>query len=199
MGLYTPLSAIADLWGTAYLQVSFGLSHGVAAQTSLLLYIGLATGSLIIPWLCERNGWLNRGLQLATFMLLGLFAILIYVPNLTLTMLTALMLIIGLCAGSVTMAFNGAVLFATSKQSGLTIGVVNLLNMLGGAVLQQAIGYLLDWHWSGQLTANGIRQYQVADFKFALSSIMLMIAICAVASLALTTRWNTPSKPLNKR
>ncbi|MFN8912389.1 MAG: MFS transporter, partial [Alphaproteobacteria bacterium] len=44
IGLYTPLSAVADLWGTAFLMEKFKLSSTDSAHYVMLIYIGLTIG-----------------------------------------------------------------------------------------------------------------------------------------------------------
>jgi hypothetical protein len=57
--------------------------------------------------------------------------------------------------------------------------------MLCGAIAQTAIGWLLDWMWSGSFE-NEVRVYEVADYHLA----FLLLMVCGVAGvvLALTMR-----------
>ncbi|MDP4840199.1 MAG: hypothetical protein NWR43_01255, partial [Alphaproteobacteria bacterium] len=63
--------------------------------------------------------------------------------------------------------------------------------MLGGALLQQLIGFGLDWQWSGTLSENNIRLYSTQEFVFALSALLVVIFICSLASLGLKKRINS--------
>lgn len=185
IGVYTPLSALADLWGTAFLMQKFALPRAEAAQTTMMLYIGLAIGSLFMPWLCEKYNILNLTIQICGVGILGLFAFLLYGPVISGSQLMFVLIPLGFFCGAEMMCFTGALLFSNPNNSGVTIGVVNTLNMLGGAVLQQFIGYNLDFQWSGLLDDQGIRLYTSHQFVIALSILSIVVLICCVASLKL--------------
>lgn len=183
VGLYTPLSVLADLWGTAFLMQKFELTRAVAAQTSMMMYVGLAVGSLLLPWICERWRILDHAIKICSLGILITFGLILFGPNMTATGIISLLIMLGIFCGAEMMCFTGAVQHTHSGNSGLTIGVVNTLNMLGGAVLQQAIGFLLDSLWSGEIDANGVRQYSNDDFVTALSLLLVVIIFCVVVSL----------------
>lgn len=182
VGLYTPLSAMADLWGAAFLSKKFGMSHADAAEASLMMYLGLATGSLLLPWLCERSHNLERGIAVCTFGITALFAMLLYGGEYSATTVTWLLLLLGFLCGAEMMCFTGALFYTKKHNSGEIIGVVNTLNMLGGAILQQLVGMILDWQWTGAVDAMGIRQYNPEQFVNAMSIIMILLALCCVSA-----------------
>ncbi len=190
IGLYTPLSALADLWGTAFLMQKFDLTRGDAAQTSMMMYLGMAFGSLIMPWFFEKKDKLNQGIQLCGIALLILMGIILYGPHMSIGALTIVLLGLGVFCGGEMMCFTGAVSYTTPQTSGLTLGVANTLNMLGGALLQQLIGFGLDWQWSGVLSADNLRLYSTSEFVFSLTSLLIVIGICVVASFALKKQKN---------
>ncbi len=188
IGIYTPLSALADLWGTAFLMQKFSLPRAEAAHTTMMLYIGLATGSLLMPWLCEKYNILNLTIQICGVAILALFAFLLYGPAINGFQLIFVLIALGFFCGAEMMCFTGALLYSNPNNSGITIGVVNTLNMLGGAILQQFIGYNLDLQWNGLTDANGIRLYTSHQFIIALSILSIVVLICCLASLKLNKR-----------
>lgn len=188
IGLYTPLSALADLWGTAFLMQKFVLPRAEAAHTVMMMYVGLAIGSLFMPWLCEKYKILDRAIQICGLGILTLFAFLLYGPEVNSTQLTLLLISLGFFCGAEMMCFTGALLYSTPDNSGVTIGVVNTLNMLGGAILQQFIGYSLDFQWSGPLDEKGIRIYNSHQFIVALSVLTIVVLLCCFASLKLVRK-----------
>ncbi len=183
IGVYTPLSVLADLWGTAFLMQKFQLTRADAAQTSMMMYFGLAIGSLLLPWLCEKWNMLDQAIKLCGFGIFIVFGFILFGPNVGIGGLTALLILLGIFCGAEMMCFTGAVRYTTPETSGMTLGVVNTLNMLGGAILQQAIGFLLDVRWSGQSDAAGVRIYQTHEFVVALSLLLVVVASCCLISL----------------
>lgn len=185
IGVYTPLSVLAELWGTAFLMQKYQLSRADAAQTTMMMFLGLAIGSLLLPWICEKWNIVEATIKVCSFALLAVFAYVLFGPNMSIGALTACLIILGILCGSEMVCFTGALRHTTQVNSGMTIGVVNTLNMLGGAVLQQAIGAVLDARWQGALDGNGVRVYQPLDYVVALSILLAVIACCCMMSLTL--------------
>ncbi len=188
IGVYTPLSVLADLWGPAFLMQKYGLLKAEASLNTTLLFAGLSVGSLVLPSLCERYGILDFAIQVCSFGILILFGILLFGPVLPVWLLRTMLLAIGVFCGAEMMCFTGAVQSTSATNSGLTLGVVNTLNMFGGALLQHSIGYMLDWQWQGHLDAHGVRIYDTEQFVVALSLLLSVIALCCILSLSLKRR-----------
>ena len=185
IGVYTPLAVLADLWGTAFLMERYALPRAQAAQSSMMMYLGLCIGSLVLPWICERWGILNRAIQICSVGVLATFSCLLWGPPLGIPALTVLLVLLGIFCGAEMICFTGAVHYTTPENSGMTLGVVNTLNMLGGALLQQAIGFLLDLQWTGQLDAAGVRIYNTHEFQLAISLLLGVVALCCLLSIQL--------------
>lgn len=185
IGLYTPLSAIADLWGTAFIKEKYGLTKAHAAQIVMVLYVGLTIGSIVLPWLSEKYDILNQSIMFCIFALLGVFSLIVYLPAGDTTSLMVLLFLVGFFCGAEMMCFTGALVGSNRDNSGEIIGVVNTLNMLGGAFVQQAIGWSLDMQWSGFVDEAGLRQYSTMQFQNAVSILTGLIAICCMCSMIL--------------
>ena len=183
VGLYTPLSVLADLWGTAFLMQKFTLTRAMAAQIGMMMYLGLSIGSLLLPWICEKWGLLDRAIRICSVGILLTLCFILFGPDVSTTTLSLLLVLLGFFCGAEMMCFTGAVRYTTSENSGLTLGVVNTLNMLGGAFLQQLIGFSLDALWKGDADVHGVRIYQTHEFVLALSILLAVIAGCCLISL----------------
>ena len=188
IGLYTPLSSLADLWGTSFLMKKYGFSLSDAALANTMMYLGMAIGSLILGAIFKCNHGVNRGIQLSGIGLLVVTAIILYGPSFSLIAMLGLLFTMGMFCGAEMLCFTGASFHTTKETSGITLGFVNTLNMLGGAILQQLIGIGLDYQWSGALTKSGIRDYSIAEFITALSLLIIIIGVCVVLSGFLTKK-----------
>ena len=185
IGVYSPLAAMADLWGVAFLIEKYLLTRNDAAQLNMILYLGLAIGCFIFPGLCEKNGYLNRSIQVFLFILLIIFSIIIYSTNLNKSELTILLFFMGLFCGTEVMCFTGAARNSTVKNSGLIFGFVNTMNMLGGGLLQDGIGIILDWSYKRKYNTISIKNYEVNDFLLGFSLLFLIIFVSFILSLYL--------------
>ena len=185
IGLYTPLAALADLWGPAFLKQKYNLSNAAAANTTMILYIGLTIGSLLLPWFSERYNLLNKSIIACSFAVFIMFALILYLPPFEPFFLQMALLLLGIFCGAEMMCFTGALLISKKSQSGEVIGVVNTLNMLGGAFVQWLIGFILDLQWDGVLTKEGIRHYSAYQYEMASSVLTVIIGFCCAASFLL--------------
>lgn len=185
VGLYSPLSALADLWGAGFIRQKFSLSKADAAQFIMMIYIGLTFGSLILPWICERRDTLNKAIALCSFALLFSFSLLLYFPSQSLFFLASMLFLIGFFGGAEMMCFTGALVNSKASDSGQIIGFVNTLNMLCGGLIQWIVGFLLDLQWQYELDEYGVRVYSDLQYENAFSSLTLLIGVCAIFSLLL--------------
>ncbi len=187
IGLYIPLSVFTDLWGIAFLKQKFHLNQTSATNIALMMYLGLGIGSLVLPWLCEKFDTLNIAILVCGFMVLFIFSYLVYGPHLSESALSIFLVVLGFFCGAEMMCFTGALQFSKQENSGEIIGVVNTLNMLGSAVLQQLIGTALDLQWDQTYDDFGIRQYPAPHYINALSILIGVLAFCCAISFMLKT------------
>ncbi|TAK76008.1 MAG: MFS transporter, partial [Gammaproteobacteria bacterium] len=185
ISIYTPLSVLADLWGVAFLMQKYGLVRAEAAKISMMVYLGLGLGSLVLPWLSEKYHVLNGSIRLGIIGVLIVFALLLYGPVISPAFLMVLLTLLGIFCGAEMLCFTGAGQHTTIHNVGTTLGVVNTLNMLGGGLLQQAIGYGLDKLWDGKTDSFGVRLYSTAEYTQALSVLMIIVVICCLLSFKL--------------
>jgi len=188
VGLYTPLSVL-DLWGIAYVMSKFDLNRSSAAEVSMMLSIGLCIGSLALPYLAEKYNALNTTIRICIFGILSTLCAILFLPNLGTWEISTLFLLLGLFCGAEMLCFLGIVKYAPAGKTGVTFGITNTANMLGGAVAQQIIGFLLDrLLWSGALDAHGHRLYSNDEYTLALSSLVVIIVGCCWVSRKLPTK-----------
>jgi len=195
IGVYTPLCVLADLWGTAFLMEKFSLERAQAAQTSLYMYGGLTIGSLLVPWYSAKWGNFRETIQVCAIGLICAILALLYLKGIAIWQLTILLTLIGIFCGAEMVCFTGAAHYTASAYSGLALGVVNTLNMLGGALVQQLIGWYLDYQWKGRYGADGARLYGPEELTAAFSLLLILIAVCCFLTVMLPKREKT-RKPL---
>lgn len=184
-GLYTPLSVLADLWGVSFLSQKFSITRADAAGSVMYLYIGLAMGCLTLPYLSEKLKMFTSTIRISIFIILGIFCIIVFGNITSLLTLKILFTILGFFAGAEMICFTGAVLYGIPGQAGLTVGFVNMLNMLGVGILEQLIGKALDYQWNGAVNEEGLRLYTTAQYTNAMSILTIVVLLSVFISLAL--------------
>ena len=197
IGLFIPLSVMADLWGTAFLIKKFNLSREAASPILMNIYIGMALGSVILPYLTIKYRT-ETVIKFSCLFLFSLFSLIVYIENINYTGLTILLVLIGFFCGAEMLCFKAVLSYVKPESSGLTIGIVNTLNMLAGALMQQIIGNYLDFTWSGGIDDHGLRLYTRSDFIEAFSILVAIIAICTIVAFLTLNNKRDASKLYNE-
>ncbi len=184
VALYAPLCVLCDLWGVPFLMQKYGFDRAGAADACMMMYAGLCVGSLTMSWIGEKYNVLNEFILVSSFVILALFFVLIFGPIFSYPVLSFILFFIGYACGAEMLCFTGVALHSSSRKSGVTLGLANTMNMLGGAFLQQGVGIILDGLWSGGVDALGNRVYATQSYQASLSVLLVLIGIsCCVAFL----------------
>jgi MFS family permease len=174
-----PMLVFGSLWGVPYAMERFGLGRTEAAFTMSFMLLGWVCGAPFWGWLSDRIG--RRRAPMLAGAVLGLVAVTVavYLPGLTLA---------GLRAAAFAAAFGGSVMsicYAAGREhnpgaaAGAALGFINMVSVLGGALLQPLVGWLLDLQWDGRLAA-GARAYSIEAYRLAL----LILPACFVIGIA---------------
>jgi MFS family permease len=179
IGIAGAVLTFAGLWGVPYLRQVHGLDTKMAAAITSSLLIAWAFGGPILGSLSERIGR-RKPIYVATTVaaLLG-WAVIIFIP-LSLGALVATLVFTGFVSGNLIIGFAFAKESVPARLMGTTSGVCNMGPLLGGMLLQPAVGWILDRNWLGN-TVAGARIYDAAAYQAGFS---LMFA-CVVLSLCL--------------
>lgn len=174
--LFAPTAAFAELWGNSFLRVGYELSSEKAAFCVGLVFIGFAISGPILGWLSDRTGRRKPWLWLSSIMSAILLLTVVYVPNLSFTTLSILMLIYGLFNTGVVVAYAVASEINPSYVSGISLGIANMLSIIIGALSQPLIGELLE-RISQQFDPLN---YSLSDYQEAFLAIPISFAISLI-------------------
>jgi sugar phosphate permease len=167
--MYLPLSAFAELWGVPFLMQLYGINNELASSAVIMVFLGMALGSLLGPWMSNRYKSRKKIMSWAAIGTLLVFVVVFYVPSIPLSFMFPLLFIGGLFSGGQILYFAAAKEINPSNISGTTIGFTNCLVMVSGVIFQPLLGMLLDLAWDGQMTVDGAPEYTLATYKIAFS------------------------------
>jgi sugar phosphate permease len=175
----------------------FGIERGDASFITMLMYVGLCVGSLLLPWINDRLNILNSIIRFCSVGIGVTFCLILFMPLSTPWILGCLLMALGMFCGAEMLCFSGVVLYAPPGKLATTLGIVNTLNMLGGAVAQQAIGFMIDHIcWDGLTNASGERIYTTQNYTYSLSILLVIIFSCCIAAYMLPHKKSTiPVQP----
>ncbi|TSA16612.1 MAG: MFS transporter [Betaproteobacteria bacterium] len=176
-----PTLTFGGLWGVPFLNTHYGLSTSQASMITSFLLVCWAVAGPIVGALSDR---LRRrkplyaiGAVLAT---VGWCAV-VLVPGLPLPLLVGLLGFTGCASSAVMVGFAIAKESAPAALAGTAGGIANMGNMLGGMIMQPAVGWVLDQRWTGAMV-SGVRVY---DFDAYRAGFTLMLVWLAAALLLL--------------
>lgn len=181
LGLSGAVLTFAGLWGVPWLRQVHGLdAKSAAAITSVMLVAWGVGGPLLGGWSTKSGR--RKPLYAATGLvaLVG-WAAVIWAP-LPLALLVPLLAITGFASGNIIIGFAWTKESVPLRLMGTAAGVANMGPLMGGMILQPAVGWMLDRHWNGAL-ADGARIYDAAAYQ---AGFALMFATVVVALVALS-------------
>ena len=168
------LEGFADVWGVQYLMTAYSLNKGDAAGLISFIFFGMLFGGPLLALLSKKLGHYpvigacGFGMALAFTILLSSK---LYSP---ITLYCLFFLIGILCCYQVIVFAAGSNIVAT-QNLGVTIALLNCINMLGGSFFHTFIGKIMDVLWTGALGSDGLRVYDLDAYKYAL----IIVPICS--------------------
>jgi MFS family permease len=179
-GLAGAFFAFAGLWAVPYLTQMHGLSRSEASSHVSIYFIGFAIGSMLWGNVSDRIGRrkpvmlavsgahaLGWGLWLSGMMQAG-------------WMTYALCSAMGLATAGLTLSWAAAKEVNPPLLSGMATSVVNVGVFFGPAILQPAVGWLMERSWDGRVEA-GVRIYSATDWH---NGLLLMTASAVAGWIA---------------
>src|SRR5690606_29868707 len=142
--LYLPTSAFAELWGVPYLEQAYQLSRLEATKTISMIFLGWAIGGPINGWISDRIQQRRLPILLGGLMACALSTIILYLP-IPKSMVPSLFLVFGMVSSAQIIVFAVGRENSPQNLAGTAVALTNTFVMLGGALFQPAIGFLLDY------------------------------------------------------
>ncbi len=181
VGFSGAVLTFAGLWGVPWLRQVHGLDAKAAAAITSTMLVAWGVGGPLLGIWSTRLGR-RKPIYLATGVvaLLGWIAV-VWLP-LPLPLLVAVLAITGFASGNIIIGFAWAKESVPLRLMGTASGVANMGPLMGGMVLQPAVGWMLDRHWSGAM-AGGARLYDAAAWTGGFA----LLAATVAASLVMLT------------
>jgi sugar phosphate permease len=181
-GLIGPVLAFCGLWGVPFLQARFDLKPTSGAAICSLTLVSWAIAGPLLGGLSDRIGRRKPLYIAACGAAIVLWAAIIFLPFLPLSIFVVLILLAGFASGGNIIGFAFSKESVPLQLSGTVSGFVNLGNMVGPTFLTPAIGWVLDWRWAGQM-AGGVRVYDLQAFH---SGFLLILGCSLLAFLLIS-------------
>lgn len=183
--LYAPTAAFGELWGPLYIQQVYGISPELGATLISCIFIGWAVGGPLFGWISDKICRRKPVIIGSTVLSLLFISILLYMPFLPLSILFIIAFLYGISNIGVATCYATACEFNPIHLAGTSVGFTNMFSiMIGGAVMQPLIGWLLDLGWKGAYL-NNIRIYTAQNFQTVMLILPASLIICLILCIFL--------------
>jgi predicted MFS family arabinose efflux permease len=180
-GLSGSFFAFGGLWATPFLTQGHGMTRAIATAHLSLYFAGFAIGCLIVGILSDRL----RRRKPVILVSAHVYALiwLIWLSGIALPLIASYTLfgLMGVMTASFTLTWACTKEVNPPALSGMSTSVTNMGGFLMGALLQPAVGWIMDQRWSGALE-NGVRIYAPEDYRWGLLLIACATWIGAAAA-----------------
>lgn len=174
--IWAPITIFPSLWGVPFLETLYQINAVKATSMIASVWVGVAFGGPLLGWL--SNHIHNRRLPMivsAIVALLTSLMIILAAPWLSKGMMIILLFLFGMAGSAQALCF-GLVLDLQRREAIATAsGFTNMAVILGGVILQPAVGFVLNHLWDGSLL-HGVPAYSVHAYQMGL----LMMPLCSV-------------------
>jgi len=180
-GLSGSFFAFGGLWATPFLTQGLGMTRDAATAHLSLYFAGFAVGCLAVGALSDRMRRRKPVVIVSSHIYAAIWLVWLSGVVLPPAATYALFALMGLTTASFTLSWACAKEVNPPALSGMSTSVANMGGFLTGALLQPAVGWIMDQRWSGAM-ANGARLYAPEDYRWGLLLIASATWIGAAAA-----------------
>lgn len=166
MFMTTPV--FCGLWGVPFLMFKMNLAKTTAANYISLVFVGWAIASPLWGIFSNRIGRRKPSLYIASIGGLITCSIFVFAPIQSGWVMQLFLFLFGIfCAGFLP-AFAVAKELCDKRYVATSLSFMNMMNMIGIALAQPLIGFILDRMWQGEII-DKVRIYPLEAYHVALS------------------------------
>lgn len=174
-----PALTFGGLWGVPFLSTHYGLSTSQASMITSLLLVCWAVAGPFVGALSDRLRRRKPLYVLGALLAAAGWCTALLLPGLPLALLVAVLGFTGCASSAVMVGFAIAKESAPAALCGTAGGIANMGNMLGGMIMQPAVGWVLDQRWTGTM-ANGVRVYDFGAYRAGFTLMLVWLAAALV-------------------
>jgi MFS family permease len=182
-GCFAPLAVLVDSWGTAFLMAKVNITNQAAANLISFVFFGLFIGSFLVPTFFEKRRKIHFGIQSIFLITIVFFGSLIFVDTQNMAVIKFILFGLGFLASAEMLCFTAASNISTDQMRGISLGIVNTINMVGSGFLQQCIGFFIHLFWDDQTSASNMPIYSYETYQKAFCIILAIYFVCFILSV----------------
>ena len=178
--MYMATPVFCGLWGVPFLMFKMGIAKATAARYISLVFLGWVIASPLWGLFSGRIGRRKPPLYIGSIGAALCSSLFIFAPIESSYTMQLLLFAFGVFSAGFLPAFAVAKEICSQKYVATGLSFMNMMNMIGIAIAQPLIGFILDLYWAGDLS-NGVRVYTMQAYHIGLS----ILPIGMIVSLAI--------------
>lgn len=174
--MYMATPVFCGLWGVPFLMNKMVIAKSTAANYISLVFIGWAIASPLWGLFSNRIGLRKPPMYIGCIGALTCSTLFIFAPITSSFIMEILLFTFGIFSAGFLPAFSVAKELCNDKYVATGLSFMNMMNMVGIALAQPLIGYILDLMWQGEITGK-VRLYPLEAYHTALAILPLGMLI----------------------
>ncbi len=170
--MYMATPVFCGLWGVPFLMFKLHLPKATAANYISLVFVGWAIASPLWGEFSNRIGLRKPPLYIGSIGALIASILFLFAPINSGLLMQFLLFAFGFFSAAFLPAFAVAKELCNKHYVATGLSFMNMMNMIGIALAQPAIGYILDKMWQGQIV-DKVRVYPLEAYHVALALLPL--------------------------
>lgn len=166
--MYMATPIFCGLWGVPFLMFKMHIAKATAANYISLVFVGWAIASPLWGIFSNRIGRRKPPMYIGSIGALISCTIFIYAPIQSGWLIQFFLFTFGIFSAGFLPAFAVAKELCNKKYVATGLSFMNMMNMVGIAIGQPLIGYILDKFWQGEII-DKIRIYPLEAYHIALA------------------------------
>ena len=180
--MFSIITVFVALWAIPYMQLAHHLSLVMASIVCNLVFIGVGLAGPVMGWLDNHIADRRWLLLICSLVSAVLIMVIIYMPELPLSMVMSLMMLLGIFASGYVLTFGIANETVPPHMRGTSLGFVNALSVGAAPLFQPIVGFVL--HLTASSATNVREYYSIHNYQEALTLIPFLILIAGIL-----TKW----------
>lgn len=166
--MYMSTPVFCGLWGVPFLMFKLNLAKATAANYISLVFVGWAIASPMWGIVSNRIGLRKPPMYIGSIGALITSLLFIYAPIHSSMLMKLLLFLFGIFSAGFLCAFAIAKELCSKRYVATGLSFMNMMNMIGIALAQPIIGFILDRMWQGEIH-DKVRVYPLEAYNVALA------------------------------
>lgn len=177
--VYMATPVFCGLWGVPFLMSKMMITKNTAANYISLVFVGWAIASPLWGIYSNRIGMRKPPMYIGCIGALLCSTLFIFAPINTPLYMEILLFAFGIFSAGFLPAFSVAKELCNKKYVATGLSFMNMMNMIGIAIAQPLIGYILDLMWKGEINGN-VRVYSLEAYHTGLVILPLGMLVALI-------------------